>query len=367
MSNSNSYLEKKIKKKKRSNPVLKAITNLSVSLNLKINTLQHQFSIEVSAIKEEVSSIKEEVSSIKEEVSAIKAEVSAIKVEVSAVVETLTHGLPKAVLQLLKPQIVTQLTAKELKEGATSTWTYLKDDQSKFYAIGSAHCGFYHRGRLITLPKDICECGVIAVHFSAQLCKDKDFWRTCHDVVVVELNQAPTYNSKVIWQKNLYKKPLNGSSTCGISSSGYVLGEPLVYDPIEKVYFFNETTGEAGHSGTLMFAPIDGVLQPYGVYFGTSQPTPKLQVRAIVVPLIFSQLEKRDLIDPPPKKVTVMGYMHGQMVQTQLELTKITAPNGCDYISYRQNGGETHYGVVVRGLDVLLCGGLVTGSLYPDI
>jgi len=259
---------------------------------------------------------------------------------------------------------VNESTIEEVKEGTVATWTFVKDPNDKFYAIGAAHCGLYHSGNLVTLPEAVCKLGVRCVSFPVELCKQGDFAEHKHDFIVVELKDpVPDYTSQVVWDNKKVIKPLQGSIVCGLSTSGYVYGDHVTWDKDEGVYIFIEDAGEPGHSGTLMFTYQNGEVIPFGVYFGIQESKHKtMRVRAIIVPF-----RKEVKIAKPRRhlsmttKTTLNVYTKGQLVRKEMSCTRKRFGNN-EYVQYKE-GDKEYCGVLLQTSPILLCGALQCGKV----
>jgi len=330
-------------------------------LRAEINELKTEVFLDIDRLKTDMSDeIKELRADMSEEISRLRTDVSDVK-------ELLLTTNPKALIQQIAPRLVNESMLEEVKEGTVATWTFVKDTSGSFWAIGAAHCGFYHSGTLVTLPEAVCKLGVSVVYFPYELCKQVDFVEQKHDFILVQLKDpVPNYTSRVVWDTSKNIKPVQGSIVCGLSTSGYVYGDHVIWDNNEGVYVFIEDAGEPGHSGTLMFTFQNGSAYPFGVYYGIySKEDKNMRVRAIIVPLHFNTLQRTipSSLHQKTGKIPLTMYTKGQLVQKELNYTRKNGKKKKNrYVQYKE--GDKHYcGVILQTPPILLCGALQCGEV----
>jgi hypothetical protein len=181
-------------------------------------------------------------------------------------------------------------------DGDISTWTRCQQG-GKVYAVGCAHCAFYYRtmtGPLsfVSVPHQILGTAV-RVLFSAALLEQTQMHSiTAKDFVAVELN-VPFDATLPVWPANGAAYPAPGDVTgavAGRANSCYVLGENLFKfaegSAHPGCFGFVEQQGEAGNSGTLMYAFREDLTPlPLGVYCGTASRGADMRHRGRVCPL----------------------------------------------------------------------------------
>jgi len=323
------------------------LSSIDKLLTTKIDELKTDVSTEINELK-----------------TGVSTEINELSTEINEMKELLLSTNPKALIQQIAPRLVNESTLEEVKEGTVATWTFVRDTSGSFWAIGAAHCGFYHSGNLVTLPEAVCKLGVSAVYFPSELCKQVDFAEHRHDFILVQLKDSvPNYTSRVVWDPTKNIQPPQGSIVCGLSTSGYVYGDHVIWDNNEGVYVFIEDAGEPGHSGTLMFTYQNGSACPFGVYYGIySKDDKNMRVRAVIVPLHFNNL-KRTTPSPIPHKtgtITLTMYSKGQLVRKDLSYTKKNGKN--KYVTYKE-GDKQYCGILLNTPPILLCGALQCGEV----
>jgi len=316
-------------------------------------------------IDERLGSLDERLESIEERLESIEERLESVEERLESVEEVLTIVAPKVLLKDLV-YLVKEPSYQKVMSGVSSTWSYIKDENDDYYAIGSAHCGFYHTGNFISLPKEVCDLGVRDVFLSGDLCHEQRFSNLKNDILLIRLHSpVPNYSHRTSFDTTYKEVPEDGSITCGMSSSGLVQGDMLFYDSIQKIYIFIESSGEAGHSGTLMFAPNQTNqkmnLRPIGVYYGTfyNETRKNFAIRSVVVPLDFPSMERRDIL--ANQTHITLGLLKRNLVHKVTLKLKTESPARFPYYSYTHKG-VSYYGVVLGGRSNLLCGSAVMAA-----
>jgi len=315
-------------------PEILTLSGLNELLDTKLNSLKTELKKDIAEVKKDVATVQE-------------------------LVGLLLSANPKAIIDLIAPMLVGPSDLLQVKNGATATFTFVQDVNGKFWAFGSAHSVFYYSGVFATLPREICQLGVKSVRVYPQLMHKSSCLERRYDVVVIELiNDVPDYHSKFIWDPNDNDDPLatQQRNVGGLSTSGYVIGAHLTYDPTEKVFIFVEEAGEPGHSGTLIFATAHGSATLVGVYQGTLDSVKNMRARAVVVPVHLTNMREYRP-QPIPDSVQLGVPQKGHIVPQRVQLQKYKTTTA----SYR-DGSHQYFGVVL-GKAVAFCGAACVGNV----
>jgi hypothetical protein len=180
--------------------------------------------------------------------------------------------------------------------GESATWT-LVEINGVYYAVGALHCALFYgcpKGgvRFVSVHQSVIDCGVTQIGFVKGTDKKSVMGDKSRDLVLIKLTAPPCKTNATPLK---VEKVLSGDdvsmfdSIAGVSNSGRVSGDgklavSLQHGESRKIGVFVETTGEPGHSGTLLAGFKRG--QGYtvlGTYFGTlAAPNKSLRPRGVV-------------------------------------------------------------------------------------
>jgi len=255
-------------------------------------------------------------------------------IDVERKLDTLLSVSPKAVINSLQIQLVQDGDKlSQITKGASATFTYIKDSKNEFWAIGSAHCSFYYSGNFVMIPKELCKY-VDCIYIYPQLLNSNMCFFRKYDAVAIKLKDfnPADYHSNFIWDLAVPSLTNGHFNVEGLSNAAYVLGDHLIYDDKEGVYYFVEESGEPDNSGTLIFA----LTQPptlIGVYQGTLGNVAGMKRRGVVVPLNIVKMKKYPptKVNNIPDRVKLGVPCNGHINPKEFKITQIDNSIMCSY------------------------------------
>lgn len=256
--------------------------------------------------------MQRDVAGMRRDVAGIRRDVVGMRRDVAVLVS----ATPDAALAHIDPPLVGQgLTNAEsdaVRDGAHSTWTYMRDGGCKL-AVGSAHCVLDYKiddetrnlssVEFVEIPSELKD-RVTHAGFCGNYINVKS---DAKDVAILILDKFPDCvdaTRAIEWRAFDSQPPTNvHAKVGGLSLSGSVRGHGCY--ATSRTIRFVEDSGEGGQSGTLIFniSPQQGT-KPYalGVYGGTRRTG-------------FADMKKRGWVAklPPLNKMRVHKIENIQM------------------------------------------------------